>query len=211
MILVLLAIESAKHTKKFIDFNQVVEQRYGPYLTQKLSPYNTTSWYTGVKPYHSSIFPFLAMDMFIHFQAAPCKFFFGHDLLPYSTIGQDIFELDETVTHELERVIELAPPSVRSMRFQGFGNRIDTGLNALAMHFVHILGSLTKVEAKVLSHLRALQFETFGDPLDIRTFGLQKLISEKLDKSPVAVHKSLRSSKYQLVASTAVAMQKLMG
>ena len=118
--------------------------------------------------------------------------------------------VDEVVSQQLHELSDSLPTTQARMTFKGFGNRIDIGLNALGLLYMEILTSLTKVEANVLTLLRELQYEKYQDPLEVRTFGLQKRVAAKLGKSPVAVHKSLRSAKYPLLAETAVSMKNMM-
>jgi hypothetical protein len=210
MILTLITIESPKKAKHFSKFENLAQSRYATYLSQEFASYDSTSWYTAVKPYHSGLFPFLVLDALIHFRGTPCHFFFGHDLLPFGSMTREELELDETVKHELESIVNRAPSPKSLMEFHGFGTRIDIGLNALGVLYMDILDSLTKVEADVLSTLRTLQFEKYADPMNVKTFGLQKRVAEMLGKSPVAVHKSLRSAKYPLLADTATAMKEMM-
>jgi len=210
MILTILTIESPKHAKRFAEFQHLAHERYATYLAQEFHPYNATSWYTAVKPYHSGIFPFLALDALVFFRGSPCHFFFGHDLLPFGTMTREELELDPAVKDEVDKIINRDPSPKSLIEFHGFGTRIDIGLNALGVLYLDILDSLTKVEAEVLSHLRTLQYDKYKDPMNVKTFGLQKQVAKKLEKSPVAVHKSLRSAKYPLLAETATAMKAMM-
>jgi hypothetical protein len=210
MILTLLTIESPKQAKRFSEFQAQVHERYGTYLAQEFFPYNENSWYTAVKPYHSGIFPYLTLDALVFFRGSPCHFFFGHDLLPFGTMTREELELDPAVKSEMDNILRREPSPKSLIEFHGFGTRIDIGLNALGVLYLDILDSLTKVEAEVLTHIRTLQYEKYQDPMNGKTFGLQKQVAARLEKSPVAIHKSLRSSKYPLLADTAKAMKDMM-
>lgn len=210
MILILFTVNSPKQAKLFPAFKKIAKERYSGYLAQEFAPYNKFSWFTAVKPYDSGVFPFLALDAMIHFRGGSCRFFFGHDLLPFGTMTREEMELDETVQREVDSILSRESGHQSRMEFHGFGTRIDVGLNALGVLFMDMLDSLTKVETHVLSELRTLQFEKYGDPTMVKTFGLQKRVAERLDKSPVAVHKSLRSSKFPLLADTALAIKGMM-
>jgi len=210
MILTLITLDSPKHVSSFDEFLGLTEQRYSSYLSQPLTPFKSGTWYTAVKPYHSGIFPFLAFDMMVMFRALPCQFFFGHDLLTFGSAEAGEIQVDDGLLAQFEEVLRQHPSGSSHMHFQGFGSRIDIGLNALSRLYVDNLTSLTRVESEVLTHLRTLQFDKYGDPMNLRTFGLQKQVAERLDKSPVAIHKSLRSAKFALLAETATAMKEMM-
>lgn len=210
MILTLIKLDSTKHLKSFDVFAKLAAERYSEYLSTDLVPYDNRSWYTAVKPYHAGIFPFFSLDMLIQCRGLPCKFFFGHDLLTFGNSVGAVLNIDAPLRAEIDRILKDFPMGGATMRFRGFGNRIDIGLNALSNHYCDILGTLTKVESEVLGRLRALQFQKHGTPMNVRTFGLQKKVAGELGKSPVAIHKSLRSAKYGLVADTARAMKGMM-
>lgn len=210
MILSIVHIHPAKKAPSFQPFEALCTRRYAGYLSQEFSAFTPGAWYTAVKPYHSGIFPFLAMDLMILNGGYPCHLFFGHDLLPYSADDSHPVYLDDMLHSHIQQTLSKLPKSKSALHFKGFGNRIDIGLNALAALYMDILGSLTQVECHVLSQIRQLQFEREQDPCTTKTFGLQKLVAKKLGKSPVAIHKSLRSSKYTLLAETANAMKQMM-
>lgn len=210
MILSILTFQSARRSVSFDPCARLCAERYAPYLNQSFESFSQNSWYSAVKPYHSGIFPFLAMDLMIMYRGCNCKLFFGHDLLPYSSDENHPIHMDDLIHSQVNQIVSSFSKGTSTMQFRGYGNRIDIGLNALSMHYMEILSSLTTVECGVLSRIRQLQFERYQDPMEIKTFGLQKLVAEKLDKSPVAIHKSLRSSKYNLLADTATAMKQLM-
>ncbi|WFB37218.1 hypothetical protein P3T73_05525 [Kiritimatiellota bacterium B12222] len=210
MILNIISLHPHRNTPPFEPFEKLCAERYGQFLGQEFCQYAPSSWYTAIKPYNSSIFPFMAMDLMIMYRACPCQIFFGHDLLPYSTEAQQPLHIDDSMQQQINQIINRGNRNECSMEYRGFGNRIDIGLNALSTLYMEILSSLTKVECGVLTHIRSLQFERYGDPTETRTFGLQKIVAEKLEKSPVAVHKSLRSAKYHLLAETATAMRNMM-
>jgi hypothetical protein len=210
MILAFLKLDSATPPAGFKGFQTLLTERYASYVHQPLTPFENRHWYLAIKPYHAGIFPFLALDLMSQVRKLPCHLHFAHDVLPYSSTSTGENYLDDTVTqqlHDLADSLQLAEPR---MTFKGFGNRIDIGLNALALLYMDILGSLTKVECSVLTLLRTLQFEKYGDPLEVRTFGLQKQVASQLGKSPVAIHKSLKSAKYPLLAETATSMKNMM-
>ncbi len=210
MILSILKFQTPRTPPSFQPFADLCAERYTPYLSQPFGHFGPESWYSAVKPYHSGIFPFLAMDLMILYRGCNCNLFFGHDLLPYSADENHPTQMDESVMTQVNTIVSSISKGTSAMQFRGYGNRIDIGLNALSTLYMEILSSLTKVECGVLSHIRQLQFEKFQDPMETKTFGLQKVVAEKLNKSPVAVHKSLRSAKYNLLAETATAMKQLM-
>lgn len=210
MILTLITLKSPQQVSSMRPFEEVAVSRYHRYLSQEFTAYAPGVWYTGVKPYHSGIFPFLVMDLHILLRGIPCNVFFGHDLLPYNAVEHERIQLTETLEQEIERIRHKIPSTKSHMRFQGFGNRVDIGLNALSTLYVDMLSSLTRVECDVLTHLRRFQFDLYNDPAATRTFGLQKKVADTLEKSPVAIHHSLRSSKYLLLAETATAMKEMM-
>ncbi|MDA3873637.1 MAG: hypothetical protein PF795_06725 [Kiritimatiellae bacterium] len=210
MILTLITLKSPQQASSLAPFEEVARSRYHRYLSQEFTVYAPGVWYTAVKPYHSGIFPFLVMDLHILLRGITCNVFFGHDLLPYNAVEHERILLTGPLTQEIERIRHKTPATKSHMRFQGFGNRVDIGLNALSTLYVDMLSSLTRVECDVLTHLREYQYTLYNDPTSIRTFGLQKKVADTLDKSPVALHHSLRSSKYLLLAETATAMKEMM-
>lgn len=210
MILSILTFQSEQPSAHFQPFAELCAERYGDFLSQPFQPFGSESRYSAVKPYHSGIFPFLAMDLMIMNRGVNCQLFFGHDLLPYSAEDQQRVYIDEQVQEKIKLIIATFPKDRAAMRFQGYGNRIDIGLNALSTLYMDLLSSLTQVECGVLKLIRQLQFERFGDPAETKTFGLQKLVAQRLGKSPVAIHKSLRSAKFTLLAETATAMKEMM-
>jgi len=209
MILALLTLETDSPPSGVVTFQQILEKRYAAYLHTPMTPFENQNFYLAVKPYHAGIFPFMVLDLMIHARALPCHWLFAHDILPYSTSEGQVF-IDDVVGKQLQDLSETLTTTEPMMTFKGFGNRIDIGLNALSLLYIEILSSLTKVEAGVLSVLRELQFEKYKDPLNVRTFGLQKQVATRLDKSPVAIHKSMRSAKYMLLADTATSMKNMM-
>ena len=210
MILGLIQLDSAKPPAGFSDFQQILTERYSEYVLQPLTPFENQNWYLAVKPYHAGMFPFMAMDLMSTMRGLKCQLMFVHDVLPYSTTGvAEVFQ-DEAVTKQLHELCEAMSFNETSMTFRGFGSRIDIGLNALSLLYMEILCSMTKVESGVVALLRKLQYEKYRDPLEVRTFGLQKQVAAGLGKSPVAIHKSLRSAKYHLLAETATSMKNMM-
>lgn len=210
MILSIITLRPAKNVPSFHVFEELCAQRYASYLNQEFNAFAPNAWYTAIKPYHSGIFPFLAMDLMIQYKGHPCQIFFGHDLLPYNADETHPVYLDDMVQMQIQQNLSLGAKNQSGMQFRGFGNRIDIGLNALSTLYMEILGSLTQVECGVLSEIRNLQFQRHQDPCETKTFGLQKIVAKKLNKSPVAIHKSLRSSKYALLSETATAMKQMM-
>lgn len=210
MILTVLTFNSPRDIPSIGAFEELSLKRYGNMLTHDFVQYAPGAWYTAVKPYHSGIFPFMALDLMIMYRGCSSNLFFGHDLLPYSSYGKSEIHMDETMQNQINQIISTSSKTESRLEFKGYGNRIDIGLNALSTLYMDILSSLTKVECGVLNHIRELQFERYKDPTETKTFGLQKVVAERLDKSPVAVHKSLRSAKYTLLAETANAMKSMM-
>jgi hypothetical protein len=209
MILALLKLDTPAPPPEVKRFQDLLNSRYGSTIDTPLTPFENRNLYLAVKPYHAGIFPFIAMDLMSIARGLHCHWLFAHDVLPYSTTGGELM-VDEVVSQQLHELSDSLPTTQARMTFKGFGNRIDIGLNALGLLYMEILTSLTKVEANVLTLLRELQYEKYQDPLEVRTFGLQKRVAAKLGKSPVAVHKSLRSAKYPLLAETAVSMKNMM-
>lgn len=210
MIFTLITLKSPQQDSAMQPFTEMARNRYQRYLSQDFSMYSPGVWYTAVKPYHSGIFPFLTMDLHILLRGVSCNLFFGHDLLPYNAVEHEQIQITESLQNEIERIRHSHSHHKSHLYFQGFGNRVDIGLNALATLYMEMLSTLTRVEANVLHHLREFQYLQYQDPTVTRTFGLQKKVADKLNKSPVAIHHSLRSAKYPLLAETAVAMKEMM-
>jgi len=210
MILSLITLQPTRHSASFASFADICAERYSPYLHQPFRSFSTGGWYSAFKPFHSGVFPFLALDLMIMFRGCTANLFFGHDLLPYSIGDEQPLYLNENIQSQINTIVKELPKKNSGMLYRGYGNRIDIGLNALATLYMEILGSLTEVESGVLRHIRELQFERYQDPTKTKTFGLQKVVAQRLHKSPVAVHKSLRSAKYTLLADTANAMKNMM-
>jgi hypothetical protein len=211
MILALLTLDSPKHVKAFDAFLDLIHKRYASFLSQPLEPVGNHTRFSAVKPYHSEAFPFLALDMLVHFRNQPCQLFFGHDMLTLNGSESVRVLPGGALSESVASVLKDSPKGQPCLRFQGFGPRIDLALNALATLYVDLLSSLTKVEAEVIEQLRTLQYEKYNCPISVKTFGLQKQVAAKLGKSPVAIHKSLRSAKFDLVSDTASAMKQIMG
>jgi hypothetical protein len=210
MILGLIKLQSAKSPSGFSEFEKILDERYQDYVLHPLTAFESQNWYMAVKPYHAGMFPFMALDLLSTLRGLNCQLMFVHDVLPYSTSGvADVFK-DESVTRQLQELCESMNFTETRMVYRGFGGRIDIGLNALSLLYMEILGSMTKVESDVVVLLRKLQYQKYKDPLEVRTFGLQKKVAEGLGKSPVAIHKSLRSAKYHLLAETATSMKNMM-
>ncbi|MEX2607312.1 MAG: hypothetical protein WD708_08205 [Kiritimatiellia bacterium] len=210
MILTLIILKSPQQVSAMKPFEEMARSRYHPYLSQEFTVYAPGVWFTAVKPYHSGIFPFLALDLHILLRGVSCNVFFGHDLLPYNAVDHERILLSESLEQEIKRIRRQLPHTKSHLRFQGFGNRVDIGLNALSTLYMELLSSLTRVECDVLTHLRNFQHLQFKDPTVTKTFGLQKKVADALNKSPVAIHHSLRSAKYPLLAETATAMKEMM-
>ncbi len=208
MILALFRLDSPRQVKRMQPFIDLLQDRYGEVLLHPLNQLDPLTWHTALKPFHSGYFPFIALDMMIELRGLPAQMIFAHDLLKFGRPGE-VLELDAPTLEEVQRLLGTLPAESAQLEFKGFGPRIDIALNIISTLYIDILGHLTKVEAEVLQHLRSLQYEKFEDPSNVRTFGLQKRVAALLDKSPVAVHKSLRSAKYELLADTATAMKNL--
>ncbi len=209
MILVAITLENSKHLKQFLPYLSVLNERYLPFLGQAVTEIEPGKWVSSVKPFHAGIFPYLCLDAMIYTGQAHTKLYFANDILDFS-IDQDVSESD------LSRLIQQHPANINlksqkaCSHYQGFGRRIDMALNAISCLVFDSLHSLTNVETSVLRELRRLQFEHYKDPCITRTYGLQKQVAETLGKSPVAVHKSLKSSKYELVADSANTMKSIL-
>lgn len=210
MILVAITLETSKHLKQFLPFISIIQERYHPFLGQDLQELQPHTWVTTVKPFHAGIFPFLCLDAMVHSGKAHCRIRFSNEVLDFSMI--------QTVTHsDLGRLDNLQcshPSAVHPNRaccvYQGFGQRIDLALNAIASLVFQSLHDLTKVETQVLHELRRVQYKQFRDPCITRTYGLQKKVADNLKKSPVAVHKSLKSCNYDLLAESANTMKAIL-
>ena len=210
MILGLFTLHTAKALPEFSKFEKLLMERYAPILSMKVTERASGSWFIAVKPYHAKYFPFMAMDMMIMLRALPCHVCFAHDILPIGANDPSSIVLEPDQEERVEELITKAPADQSHLSFMGFGPRIDVGLNGLSTLFVDILASLTRVESEVLSRMRNLQYEKYGDPRETKTFGLQKQVATQLEKSPVAIHKSLRSSKYHLLAEASTAMRGML-
>ncbi len=209
MILVAITLESPKHLKQFQPYLSILQERYAPFLGQNVTEIEPGKWVSSVKPFHAGIFPYLCLDAMIYTGQAHSKLYFANDILDFS-INQEVSPSD------FGRLVQqnkgsFSPKSIQACcLYQGFGRRIDMALNAIARLVFDSLHSLTKVETDVLRELRRLQFEQYKDPCITRTYGLQKHVAGKLKKSPVAVHKSLKSSKYELLSDSANTMRSIL-
>lgn len=192
-------------------FLALTKERYGPYLQTGFEPMGEPKAFVSLlKPVNASVCPYLVLDYFIHNRRQPASIAFVHDISTFGMSGGLAPAHDVRPDFELAlRVAQSQDAKKPTLQFKGFGHRMDIAFNALALLYVDILGSLTRVEAEVLSHLRELQFSRENSPSVLRTYGLQKVIAKRLDKSPVAIHKSLRSSKFQLLSDTANAMNQM--
>ncbi len=210
MILCLLSVECPRHHKHFEEFAGVTRERYTHYLAHRIDSLRGGVWFCAIKPYHTEAFPFLVLDLLIHLRGLPCKVFFGQDLLPYGDTPSLKEHLGGPLAGPVAKALETQPTGVAALRFQGFGPRIDLALNALGALYCELLASLTRVEADVLAKLREFQHLKYQTPTDARSFGLQKQVALALGKSPVAVHKSLRTAKYDLITRTAHAIRDIL-
>lgn len=210
MILALFTLEAGKYLRRFEPFLSVTGERYGKVLASRFEPVDDLIWMATIKPIHGVIAPYLVLDLMITARQLPCHVLFANDVL-------DFRGKHEPLSPENDEVQRLASQSTQkhnitaTTSYQGFGPRIDIALNAISLLYMEILLSLTQVEANVLSSLRAKQYERYQHPGETRTFGLQKHVAHELEKSPVAVHKSLRSAKYDLLASSAKSMSAIIG
>lgn len=209
MILVAITLENSKHLKPFQAYLSILTDRYRPFLGQEITEIEPGKWVSSVKPFHAGIFPFLCMDTMVYTGQAHTHLYFANDILDFS-VDQDVsvHDLNRLIHPHQKKPKRISPKA--SSRYQGFGRRMDMALNAIAHLVFDSLHSLTKVETSVLRELRRQQFEHFRDPCITRTYGLQKKVAEALGKSPVAVHKSLKSSKYDLMADSANTMKALL-
>ncbi|MCC5847750.1 MAG: hypothetical protein JJU29_06600 [Verrucomicrobia bacterium] len=210
MILALIKLESPKAQRAFEDVHQTLEERYRPLLAHDLQEMSPLCWATTVKPLHAGMVSYLVFDFMIHLRQTPCQFIFSNDLMDFR-MQQEPLDKSQGLIDELLTSIGPAPQKESRISFRGFGPRIDICLNALGLLYLDILQSLTKVESEVLSSLRKLQYGKYKNPMESKTFGLQKHVASELGKSPVAIHKSLRSAKYELAASTARSMSEIIG
>lgn len=210
MILALFTLETGKHFQRFEPYLSLCAERYDHLLASKFEPVDDLVWMTTLKPVHGGVAPYLVLDLMISARHIPCHVLFANDVL-------DFRGNHEPISPSSDEVLRLASQSSQkhsmtaSACFQGFGPRIDIALNAISQLYMEILLSLTQVESNVLSSLRSLQYVRYSDPCETRTFGLQKHVATELEKSPVAVHKSLRSAKYDLLASSAKSMSSIIG
>ncbi len=210
MILAVIKLETPKALRVFESVEKTLEKRYRPLLAHDLQEMAPLCWATTVKPLHAGMVSFLALDLMIHLRQTPCQFIFSNDLMDFR-MQREPLEKSRDLVEELVKALAPSPLKESRMSFRGFGPRIDVCLNALGLLYLDILQSLTQVEANVLSSLRKLQFEKYKTPMESKTFGLQKHVASALGKSPVAIHKSLRSAKYELAASTARSMSEIIG
>jgi len=210
MILALFSLHTAKALPEFPKFEKLLQSRYAPVCSTPITVRASGSWMTSVKSYHASYFPHMALDMMIMLRAFPCHVSFVHDLLPISSGDTPTLTLTPDQEKKVENILSKVPTDRSHLTFMGFGPRIDVGLNGLSTLFVDILEALTRVESEVLSQMRTMQYEKYGDPRETKTFGLQTLVANNLEKSPVAIHKSLRSSKYHLLAEATNAMRGML-
>ncbi|MCC5843295.1 MAG: hypothetical protein JJU05_03495 [Verrucomicrobia bacterium] len=209
MILVAITLETPKHLKQFLPYLSVLNERYHPFLGQAITEIEPGKWVSSVKPFHAGIFPYLCMDAMIYTGQAHTRLYFANDILDFS-MDQEVSESDISRLMQ-QNPSETNPKSQKACsHYQGFGRRIDMALNAIGRLVFDSLHSLTKVETDVLRELRRLQFDHYRDPCITRTYGLQKQVASKLGKSPVAVHKSLKSSKYELLADSANTMKSIL-
>lgn len=210
MILALFTLESTKHQKLFSPFLTLTEERYGERLARPMEKAEERSWISVYKPIHAGIAPYMMLDLMVHAHRIPCHMVFANDVLDFSMQREPM-----NLNHEaIQRILVNSSRNhsrSSSAHFQGFGPRIDLALNAVSTLYMDILLSLTQVESTVLSSLRALQYGKYQDPTETRTFGLQKHVASELNKSPVAIHKSLRSAKYDLLSETAKSMRGMIG
>lgn len=209
MILSLIHLPTENHVAQFQEFNELCRQRYSLYISQPFQAVDPRTYYTVIKPFNAGGIPFLMLDQFIHMRRANIRAAFVHDMVNFSEDGSVRLDVNGPGYDAASRLITSIPAKTPGLKFAGFGQRIDIALNALSALYLHMLSTFTKVEAETLQHLRDLQFSKFNDPIVSRTYGLQKVVAENLGKSPVAIHKSLRSSQYQSIADTAQAMREL--
>jgi hypothetical protein len=209
MILVAIRLNNPKHLKQFNPYLTLLEERYQPFFGQAVAEMDSGHWVTSVKPFHAGVFPYLCLDAMIHTGQADCNLCFANDILDFS-LNQEVSPGDlGRLLHQNSAAN--GPKSKKACsHYQGFGRRIDLALNAISRLVFDSLHSLTKVEADVLRELRRLQFHHYKDPCITRTYGLQKHVADKLGKSPVAVHKSLKSSKYELLSESANTMRTIL-
>ena len=209
MILTLLSFDEENNTKAFEEFQSICRQRYALLLSQPFQRVGDNAYYTAMKPFNAIACPYLAIDLHVAMRRSNARVVFVHDMLDFAVDGQARIDLEGPGFDAARRMLAAIPDSKASMQFRGFGQRIDIALNALSLLYIDMLATLTKVETEVFHHLRDLQFQQFSDPTVTRTYGLQKVVAQRLDKSPVAIHKSLRSSRYQHIADTAQAMRAI--
>jgi hypothetical protein len=209
MILCILSFEADKVGEEFESFQKLCRQRYPLFLSHPFQALEGQIWYTVLKPFNAVVCPYLMMDVMLALRAGKPRMVFVHDMLEYGADGKVKIDVAGPGFETAMRMVDSLPSGQSSMVFRGFGQRIDIAMNALSVLYLEMLGTLTKVETGVLREVRNLQFEQYADPTISRTYGLQKVAAEHLGKSPVAIHKSLRSCKFELMADTAKAMRAI--
>lgn len=210
MLLSLFTLDHGKYKKNSDRFLTVLGKRYPDRLAGGMGTLDDRRFYLGVKPFHAGVIPYVLLDFAVQARGIPCHAVFANDILDYR--GDETLEqLTPEKIESLLPSLEAHPGRKLTAEFRGFGPRIDLALNTIARLYLDVLFTLTRVEAEVLDQLRELQFDRYGDPTQGRTFGLQKHVAERLGKTPVAVHKSLKSAKYELISDTAKAMQSIIG
>ncbi len=209
MILSILTFDAEKTGDAFEQFQKMCRQRYSLFLSHPFQTLEGPVWYSSMKPFNAVACPYLMFDAMLALRAGKPRMVFVHDMLEYGTDGKVRIDVDGPGFETALRMVDSLPMGQASMAYRGFGQRIDIALNALSVLYLEMLSTLTKVETGVLREIRSLQFDQYADPTITRTYGLQKVAAEHLGKSPVAIHKSLRSCKYELMADTAKAMRAL--
>lgn len=208
MILSLFTIDTPKSTRAFEAFSGIVAERYSRLLAQPLQAVATLTQAAAIKPIHAGVLPYMVMDLLIHSRRLPCHIIMAQDVLDFGAANDGLHHLQEAI-EQLQRECPKNNVHQASVYFRGFGPRIDMSLNTICLLFMDILMSLTQVEGDALTCLRARQFERYENPMELKTFGLQKVVANDLGKSPVAIHKSLRSAKFDLICHTVRAMQEI--
>jgi len=209
MILTILSFDADKVRNEFDEFQKQCRQRYSLFLGHPFQVLEHELWYTVLKPFNAVVCPYLMMDAMLALRAGKPRIVFVHDMLEYGTDGKVRIDVTGPGFETAQRMIDNLTPGQPAMQFRGFGQRIDIAMNALSVLYLEMLGTLTKVETGVMREIRSLQFAQYSDPTITRTYGLQKVAAERLGKSPVAIHKSLRSCKYELMSDTAKAMRAI--
>lgn len=209
MIFVLFTLDQGKNKKALDRFQSVSAQRYADRLSQPFERLDERRIFTSIKPFHAGILPYLLLDFSVQARAVACQTIFANDVLDFSLPQQQTLSAEDAL--RLLADLEVTPNGLLTSSFRGFGPRIDLALNTIARLYLECLFTLTRVEAEVIETLRTLQYERYQDPIQARSFGLQKVAAERLGKSPVAIHKSLKSSRFELISDTAKAMQSIIG